>query len=150
MDARRRLVDSFARTAPDGVKALVVTDYTAGDSPWVDGLAERLATGDVTRCKHLVHGSGSGFLYASEGYGRCLDCHVTDAAGEIAQGRAAGGMGAACQRCRAAVEPTLLRPVAVELAPWVVLSALCPLCAAVLLHEGQRGQGLAAVAGGVG
>lgn len=129
---------------------MVVTDYTAGDSPWVDGLAERLTAGEVPRCKHLERGVDGGFLYASEGRGRCLDCHMTEVAGEIAQGRAAGGMGAACQRCRASVEPDLLRPVAVELAPWVVLSALCPLCAAVLLHEGQSGQRLVPAAGGVG
>ncbi|MFF7754365.1 hypothetical protein ACFZCP_35200 [Streptomyces sp. NPDC007971] len=146
--ARQRLVDSFARTTPGGVKVLVVSDYTPGDSPWVDSWAEWLLADDVPRCEHLSRRPGAGFLNGSERYGRCLDCHTEHAASEAVRGLLDGGRIAKCGRCEAAVVPALLRPVAVELGPWVLVSALCPVCATVLLHEGQSGQGLAAVGGG--
>lgn len=133
----------------DGVKVLVVSDYTPGDSPWVDGLVERMSAEDVLRCEHLERRPNGGFLHASEGYGRCRDCHLEHAAAEIVSGVLGEGRGAKCGRCQAPADPALLRPVAVELGSWTVLSMLCPVCAAVLLHEGQRAQKLATLSGGV-
>jgi hypothetical protein len=130
------------------VKVLVVSDYTPGDSPWVDGLADRLAAGDVPRCAHLSRRPGAGFVRGNELYGRCHDCHMERVTSETVQQLIGGCSGADCGRCEAPVDPGLLRPVAVELGPWVLVSALCPVCAALLLHEGQRGQGLAPAAGG--
>ncbi|MEU0253287.1 hypothetical protein ABZ299_12425 [Streptomyces sp. NPDC006184] len=132
------MVDRFARTAPDGVKVLVVTDYTPGDLPYIDGLVGRLSVDDVPRCRHLRRGLGRGFVYACEGAGRCLDCHMSYEAAERARGRSAGGAGAFCQCCRVPVEPALLRPVVVEVGAWSILSALSPACAVVLLDRGGR------------
>ncbi|QNT96783.1 hypothetical protein HEP81_06548 [Streptomyces griseofuscus] len=120
-----------------GVKVLVVSDYTAGDSSWLDGLAGQLS-GDLPRCRHLTHRPGVGFVRAAEGYGRCQDCHMECVASETLQSLLGGFSGAECGRCEAAVDPGLLRPVAAELGTWVIVSALCPACAAMLLHEGQR------------
>ncbi|MGW1808248.1 hypothetical protein [Streptomyces sp. NPDC002078] len=125
-----------------------MSDYTPGDSPWIDGVAERLLAGDVPRCEHLARRPGAAFVNGSESYGRCLDCYAERVASEAVWGLLASG-GAECGRCEASVVPALLRPVVVELGSWVFVSALCPVCAAVLLHEGQRGQELAASAGGV-
>ncbi|MET8803600.1 hypothetical protein [Streptomyces sp. NPDC004546] len=131
------------------MKVLVVSDYTPGDSPWVDGLADRLLTIDVPRCEHLSRRPGAGFLNGAEGYGRCLDCHTEHVASEAVRQLLGGGSDSECGRCEAPVDPLLLRPAAIELGSWVVVSALCPVCAAILLHEGQSGQALAPSAGGV-
>ncbi|MER7838445.1 hypothetical protein ABTY98_21785 [Streptomyces sp. NPDC096040] len=108
-------------------------------------MAEQLAAGDLRQCAHLSRGRcGAGYVRGTEGYGRCLDCHMERVVAETVQGMLDGDIGAECGRCNGAVDPALLRPVAVELGSWVLVAGLCPVCAAVLLHEGQS-----SAAGGV-
>ncbi|MFJ1552312.1 hypothetical protein [Streptomyces mirabilis] len=132
MSATTALAARLARVAPQGARVLVVTDYTAGSSTWIDELTGRLLTDGMRSCRHLRRRPAPGLLYVGEGVGRCLDCHLqTD---PTAPGRAGG---AVCGRC-ASVAPALLKTVAVEVGSWVMLSALCPLCEVLLLHEGDQ------------
>ncbi|MFF4356907.1 hypothetical protein [Streptomyces sp. NPDC001604] len=130
------VAERIAREAPEGVRALVVSDYTSGESVWVDGLSERVLTADMPRCQHLERQGGEGYVYASEGYGRCLTCHLGSVAG-------ARGEVSRCGRCRAAAGPVPLQPVAVQIGRWLLCSALCGLCAEFLLYEGRRSAGAA-------
>ncbi|MFR0358633.1 hypothetical protein [Streptomyces sediminimaris] len=70
----RRLRRRTGRRAPAEVPGLVLTDYTPGDSAWADGLREQLITADMPRCKDLEDRDGLGYVYAGEGYARCLPC----------------------------------------------------------------------------
>ena len=110
---------------------LVVTDYTAGSSPWIDELTGRLLTDEMRRCRHLRRRPGPGLLYVGEGVGRCLACHLqTD---PTAPERAGGS---ACGRCASAA-PAALKVVAIEVGSWVVFSTSCAPCQVLLLHEGD-------------
>ncbi|MFD6998797.1 hypothetical protein ACFWA5_21565 [Streptomyces mirabilis] len=128
--------ERLARETPDGVRVIVVSDYTPGDSVWVDGLRERVLSADMPRCKDLEGQPGEGYVYAGEGYARCLPCHL----GQMAAARDTASQ---CGRCCAAAGPVPLRPVAVQLGRWVLCSALCGLCAEFLAYEGRRSAGAA-------
>lgn len=131
--------ERFAPVAPDGAGVLVVSDYASGDSLWVDELRNRVLTADMPRCRHLERQPGEGYVDAAKGHGRCLACHP----GRMAAGR---DESLECGRCRVAGESTGLRPVAIQLVPWVMCSALCLLCAEFLVYEGRR-PGASALAG---
>ncbi|MFI6662519.1 hypothetical protein ACIBL8_44240 [Streptomyces sp. NPDC050523] len=121
-------VERYARHSPDGVRVLCLADYGVGDSSWVDGLRERVLRADMPRCRDLERHPGDGYVYAGEGYGRCLMCHVaaTAAAGEESSG---------CGRCGTPVESAESRPIAVQLGSWVMCSTLCVRCVEVLAFE---------------
>lgn len=143
-------VNRIGRRLDNGVKALVVSDCRSGESPWIDDLAKQLSADGLMRCEHLQGRSGGGFIRPPEMYGRCLACSMEHVAAESKRVLLeSGSVAEPCGRCGATTDPGTLRPVAVELGSWVVVSALCSVCAAVLLHEGQRGSGLASVADGV-
>lgn len=131
VSATTALAARFARAAPQGARVLVVTDYTAGSSPWIDELTGRLLTDDMQRCRHLRGRPGPGLLHVGEGVGRCLACHLQ--ADPTVSERAGGS---ACGRC-VSVASAVLKVVAVEVGSWVMLSALCPPCEVLLLHEGD-------------
>lgn len=126
MSATTALAARLVRVAPQGVRMLVVTDYTVGASPWIDELAGRLLTDGMQRCSHLQRRPAPGYLHAAEGVGRCLACHLR--AGTEQPDRAV------CGRCAAAA-PTPRKAVAVEVRPWLLFSSLCGPCEVLLLHE---------------
>ncbi|MFD5818113.1 hypothetical protein [Streptomyces sp. NPDC127038] len=134
----------FAHVAPDGVKALIVSDYVRGDSELLDGMVERVLTEDLPRCRHLRRRPGRGYLFATEGYARCLACHLERTATGIP-----AGVTAQCGCCPGDLMAGA-RPVVVEMASWVVVSAVCLGCARRVLDEGQRATSLEPSASGGG
>ncbi|XES00555.1 hypothetical protein HEP87_60110 [Streptomyces sp. S1D4-11] len=106
---------------------LVITDYTAGSSAWIDELIERHLTAGPRRCSHLRRRPRPGYLYVGDGFARCARCHVDHAA--------ASAVGADCGRCGSCAGTALRKAVAVEVGPWTMFSAVCPVCELLLLHE---------------
>lgn len=128
--ARKVLSKRFAQVAPAGMRALVVSDPTPGDVPWIDRLIEQRLTPDMPRCPHLQQGEG--FLHAHEGFGRCARCHL----GHVAALAVAGVWGAGCAGC--GTGSRAWRPVAIEAGRWTLITTVCELCAAGLVAVGQR------------
>ncbi|WP_405671433.1 hypothetical protein [Streptomyces sp. NBC_01530] len=138
MSAVAALAARLARAAPHGVRLLLITDYTAGSSPWIDELIGRHLTEGPARCVHLRRRPGPGYLYVGEGFARCMRCHVERAG--------AGTVGAGCGRCGARADSVLRKAVAVEVGAWTLFSAVCPICEVLLLNE--RDQAAAARSAG--
>ncbi|MFE9880474.1 hypothetical protein [Streptomyces sp. NPDC005784] len=138
------MADLFHHVAPDGVKALLVSDYARGDSELLDVVVERVLTRDLPRCAHLRRRPSRGYVFATEGYARCLACHLERAATGIPAG------GATRCGCCSGEMTAGARPLVVEMTSWVVFSTLCLDCAQLVLDEGQRPASPAVPAGGGG
>lgn len=141
---RGPLAEIFAHVAPDGVKALLVTDYARGESGLIDGAVGRALDGKVSRCVHLRCRPSTGYLFAAEGCARCLACHLK----RVATGIPAGGT-TQCGCCSGEMV-TGARPLVVEMPSWVVFSAVCLGCARLVLGEGQQAASLGPSVGGGG
>ncbi|MFE2530423.1 hypothetical protein [Streptomyces sp. NPDC059371] len=126
------------------MKALLVSDYARGDSELLDGMVERVLINDLPRCGHLRRRPDRGYVFATEGYARCVACHLERTATGIPAGRVSQ-----CGCCPRDLSVGA-RAVVVEMPSWVVISAVCLGCAVLVLDEGWRTSSLGASAGGGG